>query len=302
LKPFKNPRQRRDREGGQAGRSKETVGTGVIVDERGFIITNRHVVHQGERVTVRLSDGSDVRARVLAAEPRCDLAILRIRTTREVKALLLAPASDVMVGETVIAVGHPFGYCNTVSTGIISALGREIEMPTGDVLSGLFQTDASINPGNSGGPLLNINGELIGINAALREGAQGIAFAINADTVKQMLSKHLSAVKVAGVKPGLACKESVFPEGKQRQRVVVAGVGKGTPAAHAGIQPGDEIIKVGSQTVTNRFDLERALWNNRPGEKVDLKVLRDGKLMNVALRLSGTENVQRVTTRSRRYK
>jgi S1-C subfamily serine protease len=161
------------------GRGKETIGTGVIVDERGFIITNRHVIHQGERVVVRLADGSDVTARVLAADPRCDLAILRIRTSRELQALLLAPASDVMVGETVIAVGHPFGYRNTVSTGIISAVGREIEMPTGDVLSGLFQTDASINPGNSGGPLL-----------------------------------HLSAVKVAGVKHGLACRENVLSEGK----------------------------------------------------------------------------------------
>jgi serine protease Do len=155
----------------KSGRSKETVGTGVIVDERGFIITNRHVIHQGQRVTIRLADGLDVSARVLAADPRCDLAILRIRTSRALQALLLAPASDVMVGETVIAVGHPFGYRNTVSTGIISAVDREIEMPTGDILSGLLQTDANINPGNSGGPLLNINGELIGINAALREGA-----------------------------------------------------------------------------------------------------------------------------------
>src|SRR5262249_52328811 len=153
-------------------------------------------------------DRTDVRASVLAADPRCDLAILRIKTSRELQALVLAPVSDVMVGETAIAVGHPFAYRNTVSPGIISAVGREIEMPTGDILSGLFQIDASINPGNSGGPLLNINGELIGVNAALREGAQGIAFSINADTVKVMLSKHLSAQKVAGVKHGLACKES----------------------------------------------------------------------------------------------
>jgi serine protease Do len=284
------------------GRSKETVGTGVIVDERGLIITNRHVVHQGQRVTVRLADGREVNARVLAADPRCDLAILRIRIPRPLQALLLAPASDVMVGETVIAVGHPFGYRNTVSTGIISAVDREIEMATGDILFGLFQTDATINQGNSGGPLLNINGELIGINSALREGAQGIAFAINADTVKKMLSRHLSAVKVAGVKHGLACKENVLPEGKQRQRVVVAIVGKGTPAARAGIQCGDEIIKVGSQTVTNRFDVKRALWNARPGDKVDLKVLREGKLMNVALKLSGAETMEREAKRSRHHR
>jgi serine protease Do len=280
------------------GRSRETVGTGVIVDERGYVVTNRHVVHQGTRVTVTLAGGTDVRAQVLAADPRCDLAILRLKALRPLKALLLAPGSDVMVGETVIAIGHPFGYRNTVSTGIVSALNREVEMPTGDILSGLFQTNASINPGNSGGPLLNINGELIGIITALRNGAQNIGFAINADTVKQMLSKHLSALKVAGVKHGLACTESVVAEGKDRQRVVVAAVTRGTPAADAGIRQGDEIIKVGSQWVTNRFDVERALWNSRPGEEVNLKVLRDGKLTNVTLKLKGSAKMQRLARRS----
>jgi serine protease Do len=285
------------------GRSRDTVGTGVIVDERGYVVTNRHVVHQGTRVTVTLAaGGADVRAQVLATEPRCDLAILRLKAPHRLKALLLAPGSDVMVGESVIAIGHPFGYRNTVSTGIISALDREVEMPTGDILSGLFQTNASINPGNSGGPLLNINGELIGIITALRNGAQNIAFAINADTVKQMLSKHLSALKVAGVKHGLACTESVVAEGKDRQRVVMAAVTRGTPAADAGIRQGDEIIKVGSQRVTNRFDVERALWNSRPGEEVNLKVLRNGKLSNVTLKLKGSAKMQRLARRGLRGK
>src|SRR5205085_2088984 len=124
---------------------------------------------------------------------RWDLAVLRIRSNKKLAALPLAPVDDLMVGETVIAVGHPFGYTNTVSVGIVSALGREITMPTGDVLNGLIQTNASINPGNSGGPLLNVNGEFIGVNVALREGAQGIAFAINTGTVKSFLRQHLSA-------------------------------------------------------------------------------------------------------------
>jgi serine protease Do len=267
--------------------SRGTTGTGVIVDERGYIITNRHVVHNGETVKVTLYDGTALRGRILTEDPRCDLAILKVKASRKLHALLLAPASDVMVGETVIAVGHPFGYRNTVSTGIISATGREIRMPTDDLLTGLFQTNASINPGNSGGPLLNINGELIGINVALREGAQGIAFAINADTVKQMLSKHLSALRVAGVKHGLACRENVSPEGKERQRVVVAGVAEGTAAASAGVKRGDQIRRIGKRPVTNRFDVERALWDSRPGEKVELEVVRDGKVMTVALTLKG---------------
>jgi serine protease Do len=268
------------------GHSRETIGTGVLVDERGYVVTNRHVIHGGLRILVRLADGTELRGHVLASDPRSDLAILRVKAGKALPALLLAPASDVMVGETVIAVGHPFGYRNTVSTGIVSALDRQIEMPTGDVLSGLIQTDASINPGNSGGPLLNINGELIGINAALRDGARGIAFAINSDTVKAMLSKQLSAQRVAGVRHGLACRENVTPQGKRRQRVVVEEVAKGTPAAHAGLKSGDEIVQVAHRTVTNRFDVERALWDSRPGQTVEVKVVRGGKTLTVTMKLA----------------
>jgi len=169
------------------------IGSGVIVHERGIVVTNCHVVGAAKSVRVRLADGSQVAANVLAAEKAWDLAILKLDTDKKLKALSLGAIDDLMVGETVIAIGHPFGYTNTVSTGIISALNREITIPTGDVLTGLIQTDASINPGNSGGALLNINGELIGINVALREGARGIAFALNAGTVKMVLEKHLRA-------------------------------------------------------------------------------------------------------------
>jgi serine protease Do len=268
------------------GAREDISGTGVVIDERGFIITNRHVIGSDGQVAVRLADGTDLVARVLLRDPTCDLAVLRVRAGRKLPALALAPVSDLLVGETVIAVGHPFGYVNTVSTGIISALGRQIEMPTGEVLTGLIQTDASINPGNSGGPLLNINGELIGINVALREGAQGIAFAINAGTIKEMLSRHLSAHNVAGVAHGLACHEIILGETGDRQRVVVADVAEETPAAAAGLHRGDEILTVAARPVANRFDVERALWEARPGQTVPLKVRRLGKELAVTLTLS----------------
>jgi len=265
---------------------KDAVGTGILVDERGYIVTNRHVVGSARSVQVRLADGTEWTAPVLIVEPAYDLAILRIHAGMKLAALPLAPAGDLMVGEQVIAVGHPFGYLNTVSTGIVSALDREITMPTGDVLTGLIQTDASINPGNSGGPLLNINGELIGINVALREGAQGIAFAINADTVKLMLSRHLSALKVGGIYHGLNCNEKILGETGPRQRVVVTAVDDRAPAAGAGVKTGDEILMVANRTVTNRFDVERALWDKRPGEQVALQVLRQGHPLTVTLTLS----------------
>jgi serine protease Do len=270
---------------GNSSRS-DISGTGVVIDERGVIVTNRHVVGASADITVRLADGTNLPARVLLRDTNTDLAVLRVQAGRKLPALGLAPVSDLMVGETVIAVGHPFGYVNTVSTGIISALDREITMPTGEVLTGLIQTNASINPGNSGGPLLNINGELIGINVALREGAQGIAFAINAATVKELLRKRLSALHVAGVNHGLCCRDKVLGETGDRQRVVVAGITDETPAADIGLQRGDEILAVGARPVANSFDVERALWDREPGDKVKLKVRRQQDELTVTLTLS----------------
>ncbi len=194
-----------------------------------------------------------------------------------------------------IAVGHPYGYQNTVSQGIISALGREITMPTGETLRGLVQHTAGINPGNSGGPLLNINSELIGINVALRDGAENIAFAINANTVRSWLTKNLSALKISGVHHGLACREKILSETGDRQRVVVSTVHKETPAANAGLKSGDMILAVENHKVKNEFDLERFLWGRRPGQKVRLKVIRNGEELNMRLTLgssSGYANVR----------
>jgi serine protease Do len=278
---------------------KDIVGTGVIVDERGYAITNRHVVRGAEHVAAVLSDKTEVAARVLTEDSRHDLAILKLSIDKKVPALTFAPGSDLMVGETVIAIGHPFGYTNSVSTGIVSALDRSITMPEGDVLTNLIQTNASINPGNSGGPLLNINGELIGINVALREGAQGIAFALNADTVQQVLSKHLSAGTVAKVGHGIRCKEVVKEDAEVRQQVVVADVTPRSPAAAAGLQPGDVLVKLANRQVTNRFDVERALWNCKPGEKVEAAIVRGGKETRVGLRLAGIGEGDRLTAAGR---
>lgn len=179
------------------GGSKDALGTGVIFDERGFIVTNSHVVGKRDLVSVRLHDGTELVGEVKACEPNWDLAVVKITSEQPLRPLPFAPVTDLMVGETVIAVGHPFGYQNTVSQGIVSAVGRELTMPSGATIAGMIQTDASINPGNSGGPLLNIEGKLIGINVAIREDAHGIAFAINAATVQAVLNKHMSTLAPA---------------------------------------------------------------------------------------------------------
>jgi serine protease Do len=171
-------------------------------------------------------------------------------------------------------------------------------MPSGATLKELIQTNASLNPGNSGGPLLNINGELIGINVALREGAQGIAFALNADVVQKVLAEHLSAAKVAKVRHGLVVQEKVVAEdGTDRQQVVieqVAGKAAATPGADDEARPksGDILLMVGGQTVGNRFDVERALWDCEPGDTIDAVVLRDGQETQVSLPLAGIGDVK----------
>ncbi len=270
----------------RSGSGRESVGTGVVVDERGYVVTCNHVVAGARELRVLLADGSEFTPRVLVAEPGHDLAVLQVQAGRTLPALPLGPSSDLLVGETVIAVGHPFGYTHTVSTGIISSATREITLPEGPVLEDLIQTTASINPGNSGGPLLNINGEWIGLTVAMRDGAQGIAFALKSDTLKKVLSRHLSALKVAGLKHGIVCQERVSEEDTRRQRVQVDSVAEQSPAASAGLRAGDTILRVADQTVANRFDVERALWGRTAGDHVELTVLRQDRELRLTLTLS----------------
>ena len=183
------------------GTVKNVTGTGVIIDERGYVVTNNHVIANAESLGVVLYDGTVLMSKIAFADADHDLAVLQVRgqdgQLPKLQTATLGSGNDLLLGETVIAIGHPLGYRNTVSTGIVSATGREIDMPSGAKLVNLIQTNASINPGNSGGPLLNINGELIGINVAVRDGAQGIAFALNIEMVKEVLSQKLAGVQVA---------------------------------------------------------------------------------------------------------
>ncbi len=166
---------------------KKVNGTGIIIDKRGLIVTNHHVVGNSQTVKVRLRDGSEVQGQVVLDRPNKDLAFVRIRVDKDLPAVPPMSEPDIILGETVIAIGHPLGYENTVSAGIVSSLNREISLPSGVKLTKLIQTNADINPGNSGGPLLNINGELIGINTAVRQDAGGIAFSIHCVTIIEVI-------------------------------------------------------------------------------------------------------------------
>src|SRR5438445_4675015 len=210
------------------------MGTGVLVDPRGYIVTNHHVVEDVHVIRVRLGDGSTYSARVLARDPDGDLALLKIDAGRPLPVMPLGTGKDLMVGETVIAIGNAYGYEHTVTVGVVSALKRDVVLNKEISYKGLIQTDASINPGNSGGPLLNINGEMVGINVAIRAGAQGISFAIPVDSMISAVADMMSIRKRQGLWHGLVCADRVESALNQEPRTteprtLVSGSGSNQP-------------------------------------------------------------------------
>ncbi len=250
-----------------------SLGSGVIISPKGYIVTNAHVVEQADEIIITMSDESQHKAELVSADPEADLAIIKVEAGRSLSAIRMGISSDLMIGETVIAVGNPFGYQHTVTTGVVSALDRTIE-PSPDVkYEGLIQTDAPINPGNSGGPLLNIRGELIGINTAIRAGAQGLGFAIPVDKVRSIMIGLLS-VRRAG-QPWLGLK---FDPSKQAP--VVQAVEAGSPAAREGLLPGDRVETLGGQPVKDVLEFETLVLDHKAGDTLRMGVRRGDKLID----------------------
>jgi serine protease Do len=256
------------------------MGSGVIIDPRGYILTNHHVVDKVQGIVVELADGTTFPARVLQFDAVMDLALIKVESARPLRAITLGTSSDLMKGETVITIGNAFGYENTVSVGIISALHRDVTLSDEQVYRNLIQTDASINPGNSGGPLININGELIGINVAVRAGAQGIGFALPIDEVKRVATEMISTRRIASTWHGLVVDDLVRGG---RRAVVVTEVQAGSPGEAAGLKAGDEVVRVGDFPVANMLDLERSLLDSHPGQPSKMQIRRGGSEQNLTL-------------------
>ena len=268
----------------QNGRQKHSLGSGVIVDAvRGYILTNHHVIEGADEITVTLRDQRQFKAEVVGNDPEVDLSLVRIKAEGLV-ALPVADSDKLRVGDFVVAIGSPFGLGQTVTYGIVSALGR-----SGLGIEGyedFIQTDASINPGNSGGPLVNMNGELIGVNTAIvgpSGGNIGIGFAIPgnmARTIMDQLSEHGEVRRgqlglvVQDLTPGLAQAFNI----QGRGGAVVAQVTPGTSAEQAGLRSGDVIVSINGRDVTSSSDLRNAIGLLRVGTRIDLDVLRKGKL------------------------
>jgi len=284
LDPFEfffGSRQRRFRNPRDEALVQNSLGSGVIVTNEGHIITNNHVVDQVDEIEVQLSDGQTKKARVVGADEQVDLAVLKIDNPG-VKPLKLADSDTVQPGDFVLAIGNPFGFEETVTEGIISSKGRPNRS---DFFGELLQTDAAINPGNSGGPLINLRGEVIGINTAIASttgGSQGVGFAIPSNTVRTALESLLKqgriirgylGIQTRGLQPG--------ESGTDTDGVTVADVLAGSPAAQAGVQPGDLIRKFDGREVKNFTALRTLVAQTQLNKQVELEILRDGKPVKV---------------------
>ncbi len=256
-----------------------SLGSGVIVDgARGLVLTNAHVIAGGDDVTIRLQDGREFAAEVKGADPDFDIAVLALRGARNLPAVAMADSSDIMPGETAIAIGNPFGYNHTVTVGVISASGRTIHSKEG-VLTDLIQTDAAINPGNSGGPLLNLEGRLIGINTAVSAQGEGIGFAIPVNKARRVMDSLLHGGKVSPQWLGLSGEDvdqriAMALGLKEARGLLVTAVFNGGPAQRAGIEPGDVILALNKATVADRRDYLNILRNQLPGEPLEILAAR----------------------------
>lgn len=256
------------------------MGTGIVVDERGYIVTNYHVIHDVDQITVTLKNGELLEARPVSFDRRKDMAIIQVNPQTPLKVMDMGVSSDVMLAEQVFAVGNAFGYEHTVTAGIVSALGRDVEVDETQSYENLIQTDASINPGNSGGPLLNVLGEVIGINVAIRAGAQRIGFAIPIDDARRTVARLLSTERLDGISHGVFATDEQADEEKM---LVVEDVAPGSAAALAGLKKGDTIQSVRGVQIQDNADLERSLLGMPVGRKVPVEVLRDGNPMSLTL-------------------
>ena len=267
------------------------MGTGVVVDKRGYIVTNYHVIEDVSSIRVTLVDGTTHSAQVIARDREIDLALLRIEAPAALSEMPMGTSADLMRGETVIAIGNAYGYEHTITRGIVSELHRDVRLSEKQSYRDLIQTDASINPGNSGGPLINADGEMIGLNVAIRAGAQGIGFAIPVDDLKRVLTKLLSVRSLQHTWHGIVSEPAPTEDGSS-QGIFVRRVESGSPAESAGLQAGDILVAIGELPLHAPYDVERALLGKNQREKVAMELTRDGEKKTLSLVLDTADAPQ----------
>jgi S1-C subfamily serine protease len=260
------------------------TGSGVVVAPDGLILTNSHVAGAtgaASRIEVTTADGQDLHARLVGDDPDTDLALIRVDEPVTLPAAALGDSKRLKRGQLVIAIGNPLGFESTVTTGVVSALGRSLRSRTGRLIDDVIQTDAALNPGNSGGPLVSSRGEVVGINTAVIIGAQGICFAVAANTASFVLGELVRHGRVRRAFIGIAAQQTAIPPRRRRAfdlsqegAVMVGTVESDSAAARAGLRSGDIIVALDSETIAGADDLVRALTGDKIGRDVALDVLR----------------------------
>ena len=262
-------------------RKKYSLGSGVIIDgKRGYILTNAHVVEKTSKIKVTLKDSREFAGHLVGADPESDLAVIKIESKEILPSIEMGNSDDLLIGETVIAIGNPFGFSHTVTTGVISAINRSIKSDN-MIYRNFIQTDASINPGNSGGPLLNINGELIGINTAIYAKAQGIGFAIPINKARRIVKDLIRFGEVVHAWIGIFVQEidqhlANYLGLKKEVGIIARFIEPNSPAYRAGIKEGDILLKLNGKRISNTDDYNSFVKELVPGAKIKLELLRNG--------------------------
>lgn len=277
VSPFDNDPMFDDFFGFTRAYKTQSLGSGVLIDPRGIIVTNHHVIEGASKIYVLMSDDTTYEAEIIGSDKILDIAIIKIiNSDRRFPMAKLGDSDDLMLGETVIAIGNPYGLHSSVTTGVVSAINRIIKVENG--YSVFIQTDALINPGNSGGPLININGDVIGINTMIYKNAQGIGFSIPVDAVKRVMPEILIHKKIRPSYIGFSVTERETPTGSV---LIVKSVDETSITSGTGISVGDEILTVAGIHVTNKNALLSVLRSYPPGSKVDLTIKRDEKAYRI---------------------
>ncbi len=266
------------------------AGSGVIITPDGYVLTNSHVVNGADRIEVRLQDGRELSATPVGDDPHSDLAVVRVQETG-LPSAELGDSSALRVGQLVIAIGNPLGFQATVTTGVVSALGRSLRAQTGRLIENIIQTDAALNPGNSGGPLVDFRGQVVGVNTAVIMGSQGICFAIPSNTARWVAGQLIregrvrrAYLGVSGQTVRLERREVIEYAVSTPTAVRVMEVQPNTAAADAGLQPGDLITKAGEITIASADDLQRALGRHAIGEPLVVEIVRGGRRLTLTAR------------------
>jgi serine protease Do len=269
------------------------LGSGFVISTRGYIITNAHVVAQATEITVNMADGNNYQAQIVAADVSADLAVLKINVDQPLPAVTLGRSDDLKIGETVLAIGNPFGYQQTLTDGIISAIHREVDVEQLSMRD-LIQISAPINPGNSGGPLLNINGDVIGINTAIRKAAQGIGFAIPIDWLKKNIPSMLNVDRLRRTDLGLEIADlpvAKLPDAIDSAKsgssgVLVKAIRPGSAAHHAGFEVGDIVTTLGNNPIPSAIEFYFVMLDQKLDSELQFSVLRDNDPRDLQVRLS----------------